>query len=106
MRTVMEVEESTDQDHLYLMVASQFLENMVKIGRSHHPQERACALQSAMPFHLKVVLVYYGCGYREHEIHEALKEFRVEGVPGKEWFRLDVPTAYQEIGKVLFAPET
>ena len=78
MRTRTEVhDDASENDHLYLMEASDFLHGMVKIGRSHDPGERACAL----------------------------RPFRVDGSPGVEWYKLSLKEAYRAIGAILFDEE-
>ena len=103
LRTRTEVhDDDSENDHLYLMEASAFLHGMVKIGRSHDPGKRACALHEGMPFHMKIVCVYESKGHREKDVHNALRPFRVDGSPGVEWYKLSVAEAYRAIGAILF----
>ena len=107
MRTVVadRADSPEESDHLYLMTASQFLDGLVKIGRSQCPAERACQLQNGMPYHMCVRVVFNGVGPREREVHTALRCFRVENTPGTEWYQLSLDAAYRAIGKVLFEPD-
>ena len=68
MRTCSEVGEAADNDHLYVMSASERLPGIVKIGRSRHVLQRACDLQEAMPFHINIHCIFWGAGHREPEM--------------------------------------
>ena len=105
MRTSSDVEEASETDHLYLMTASDYLHNMVKIGRSKNVAERACEIQHGLPFCMVIRCIYHGQGSREKHVHEALKPWRISGQPGKEWFSLSAQTAYELIGRILFSGE-
>ena len=106
MRTRTEVhDDASENDHLYLMEASDFLHGMVKIGRSHDAGERACALHQGMPFHMKIICVYESKGHREKDVHNALRPFRIDGSPGVEWYKLSLKEAYRAIGAILFDEE-
>ena len=102
MRTCVDVEDSSDADHLYLMSASACLTDIVKIGRSRSPTDRACQLQEGMPFHMIVHCIFHGMGNREKDVHTALAAFRVNNTPGTEWYKLSAHQAYNAIGNVLF----
>ena len=56
MRTAVadHTDNQEESDHLYLMTASQFLDGLVKVGRSQHPAERACQLQTGINTERKV----------------------------------------------------
>ena len=107
MRTAVadHTDNQEESDHLYLMTASQFLDGLVKVGRSQHPAERACQLQTGMPYHMCVRVIFNGMGHRERDVHEALRAFRIENTPGVEWYQLSLDAAYRAIGKVLFEPD-
>jgi len=55
----------------------------VKIGQSEDPIARLEQLQTGNPEELKLLWVYEGDEYTEHEIHEMFKKDRVRG----EWFK-------------------
>lgn len=54
----------------------------IKIGRSKNPKRRLQTLQTGNAKELRLVASLEGLGWREREIHEKLKEWRVSG----EWF--------------------
>ena len=83
--TPMEQEDSTDA--LYIM-SNSLLPDMIKIGRSINPEDRARQLGASHPFRIKVECSYGGKGFLEKTLHDRLKHRRVEGGLGKEWFRL------------------
>ena len=74
-------------DHLYIL-ASPPLPSVCKVGRSHDPQARASELCHSMPFHLHLWCVFWGCGANEAAAHQALHDYKLQGCPGTEWFRL------------------
>ena len=81
----MEPDESADA--LYIM-SNSLLPDMIKIGRSINPEDRARQLGASHPFRIKVECSYGGKGFLEKTLHDRLKHRRVEGGLGKEWFRL------------------
>ena len=104
MRTTCDIEtNSSETDHLYVMSASGgFLPDLVKIGRSKNPAERACQLQEQMPFHIEIVCIYYAMGDKEKAVHEALGIFRVKNALGQEWFELSKRQACEAIARVVY----
>ena len=79
-------------DSLYIM-SNSLLPDMVKIGRSVNPEERAKQLGASHPFRLAVEFSYGGKGFLEKTLHDRLKHRRVEGGHGREWFRLTAEQA-------------
>lgn len=75
-------------DHLYIL-SSPALKGMCKVGRSHDPQARASELCQAMPFYLNLWCVFWSRGVDEAKAHQALSSYKIDGVPGKEWFRIE-----------------
>lgn len=57
----------------------------IKIGRSVNPKRRLRALQTGNANELKLIASLEGLGWRERDLHETLREWRVSG----EWFDYD-----------------
>ena len=85
-------QEPNDGDSLYIMTNS-LIPNIVKIGRSFNPEERARQLGMSHPFRLIVENSYGGKGFLERVLHDRLKHRRVEGGLGREWFKLKAEQA-------------
>lgn len=58
---------------------------MIKIGRSKDPKRRLKTLQTGNANELRLVCYLEGLGWRERDLHEALKKWRTSG----EWFEYD-----------------
>ena len=84
--------ESNQMDSLYIM-SNSLLPDMVKIGRSNGPEERARNLGASHPFRIVVEHTYGDKGFLEKPIHDRLKHRRVDGGSGREWFNLSVEQA-------------
>ena len=84
--------KDTGADSLYIM-SNSLLPDIVKIGRSSNPEERAKQLGASHPFRLRVECSYGGKGFLEKSVHDRLKHRRVEGGLGREWYRLKAEQA-------------
>ena len=82
----------TGADSLYIM-SNSWRPDMVKIGRSSNPEERAKQMNASHPFRLAIEHSYGGKGFLEKPLHDRLKHRRVEGGPGREWFKLSAEQA-------------
>jgi hypothetical protein len=89
------MDTSTD-DALYVMSISK-LPNIIKVGRSKNPPERAFQLASSQPFFVNVDRQYDRYGFLERMIHTKLLPYRVEDGTGKEWFHVNVNQAHDII---------
>lgn len=67
-------------DHLYII--SDTDNNSFKVGRSINPEARLRAMRTASSHNLVLDIYYEGCGDKEAELHELLKDYRLHG----EWF--------------------
>jgi hypothetical protein len=79
--------------------------DIVKIGRSSDARARCTALQASQAFWVEPTVIFTGQGFRETEIHQALKKRRVEGVPSREWFNYTLADAVQAVGGQLYAAD-
>jgi predicted GIY-YIG superfamily endonuclease len=70
-------------DSLYFIQAKG--SGRIKIGRSKNPERRLKTLQTGNASQLKMVCSLNGLGWRERDIHEALKKWRLKG----EWFEYE-----------------
>ena len=82
--------------HLHLFCSSDNAE-LLKVGRSDNPHKRALALQKHHAFHILVLHVLPDKGKNEANVHTLMKEFKVTGVPGCEWFHCTVEYAISVI---------
>lgn len=57
----------------------------IKIGRSKNPKRRLQSLQTGNAKELRLIASLEGLGWRERDLHERLREWRVSG----EWFDYD-----------------
>ena len=62
---------------------------------------RAAELHEAMPFYLQIHSVFWARGHAERLAHEALAAFKLQGVPGKEWFQLEAKDACAAVARAL-----
>ena len=85
-------EREVEPDSLYIM-SNSWRPDMVKIGRSSNPEERAKQMNMSHPFRLAIEHSYGGKGFLEKPLHDRLKHRRVEGGPGREWFKLSAEQA-------------
>lgn len=86
------VAEELIPDSLYIMENPR-LPGEIKIGRSHHPEERAKQLSSGQNFRIVVKHSYGEKGFLEKTLHHKLKSRRVEQGAGVEWFKVSVEHA-------------
>lgn len=70
-------------DSLYFIQANGT--GKIKIGRSKNPYRRLKTLQTGNASELKMIACIEGLGWRERDIHQTLKKWRVKG----EWFDYD-----------------
>ena len=73
----------------------------LKIGRSWDTDKRAQSLARSMPFMMKILAEFPGCAHIEHDVHEALSDFRNTKGPGREWFHVPFGRAVEAIGSVM-----
>jgi prophage antirepressor-like protein len=81
-------EEIVEGDALYVMTNT-LIPNMVKIGRSIDPNNRAKDLSKSQPFHIVVCGRYDGYGFLEKVLHHKLIKRCVVGGRGREWFSIE-----------------
>ena len=97
-------EQKEDQEHvtdsLYLMKNSE-IPNQVKVGRSQDVTARRKNLDVSQNFNILVHADFPGYGHLEQKVHEALKDYQVKNVRGKEWFRCSVAHAMKAIASVM-----
>ena len=72
-----------DKDDLYIIQSDKT--GMIKIGRSKDPEKRLKQLQTGNPNKLKLIACFKNEGWREKQIHESLRAYRLKG----EWFSYD-----------------
>ena len=78
--------------YLYILARSDD-PTLLKVGRSDNPAKRAKDLQKYQAFYLNVIQVFENKGTHEANVHLMLKEYRINDVPGIEWFRCSVQHA-------------
>ena len=91
---------NSNRDHLCILYTSA-LSGICNIGRSHDPQARAAELHESMHFYLHIHSVFWGRGSDECKAHQALASFRLENVPGQEWFQLEPKDACAAVARAL-----
>jgi hypothetical protein len=72
-------------DDLYFIQSAKT--GMIKIGRSKNPEKRLKQLQTGSPNKLKLIASFKEEGWRESELHEHLREWKVRS--NGEWFTYD-----------------
>ena len=77
---------------LYVM-RNPLLPDMVKIGKAADVAKRAKELGSSQPFTIEICFQYEGYGVLEYIIHDRLREHRVLGGTGREWFAVQAELA-------------
>ena len=75
-------------DSLYVFT-NPLVPNMLKIGRSFDPNKRAKKLATSHPYELVINYTYQRWGFLEKMVHNKLKEWRVNGGTGQEWFYIE-----------------
>ena len=76
-------------------------QDYAKLGAVMIPQARAAELHASMPFYLHIHSLFWGRGSDECKAHQALAPFRLEDVPGQEWFQLEPKDACAAVARVL-----
>ena len=97
------IEASGSTDDLYLMSLS-LLHGVVKVGRSKSPTQRALQLQESGPFWIFPEVIWINRGQHEKLVHDALRAYRIEDAPSREYFRLPIKTASDLVEQVLYDP--
>ena len=87
-------------EDLYIL-RNTLLSGLYKVGRSSDVQKRALALQASQPFRIVIVAVFPGFGFVEKAIHAALKQYKVKGGAGIEWFRCPLDVVMHHIAQRL-----
>ena len=95
-----EIIETGQTDDLYLMSIS-LLPGVVKIGRSKCPTQRALQLQESSPFWVFPQVVWVNRGTDEKKVHDALRPYRIEDAPSREYFRLPIKSGADLVEQVL-----
>ena len=96
-----EIVETRQTDDLYLMSIS--LLPVVKIGRSKCPTQRALQLQESSPFWVFPQVVWVNRGTDEKRVHDALRPYRIEDAPSREYFRLPIKAGADFVEQILYA---
>ena len=97
-----EIFETGQTDDLYLMSIS-LLPGVVKIGRPRCPTQRALQLQESCPFWVFPQVVWVDRGSDEKSVHCALRPYRIEDAPSREYFRLPIKSGADLVEQVLYA---
>ena len=97
-----EIVETGGGDDLYLMSIS-LLPGVIKVGRSKCPTQHALQLQESSPFWVFPQVVWVDRGLDEKRVHEALRAYRIEDAPSREYFRLPVKSGSDLVEEVLYA---
>jgi hypothetical protein len=83
--------------HLYVICRDDATD-ILKIGRSNAPDQRAYALQAGHAFNVRVLAELRDCGHLEAQVHRALDYCRISN---REWFREELPTVLHAIAGVV-----
>ena len=75
---------------------------IVKIGSSRDPERRRRELQDCHTFEMKLLAVFPGKGFLEHEVHHSLSHVRVPTGRGREWYYLTPAQAFVAVSNVAF----
>ena len=94
----------TQTDTLYVMRNS-LIPGMVKIGKSHNPEDRARDLARSHPFEMVICSTYERWGFIEKKIHDKLRHRNVIGGTGREWFHVTPEQADRLIANVIVEQE-
>ena len=76
--------------------------DIAKVGRSNDANARCATLQASQPFRVTPSAIFPGMGHCEAEVHRALREYRVEDGPSREWFACPLPEAVRLVADVLY----
>ena len=98
-------EQPENGDDLYCMSLS-LMPDIIKIGRSKNPTQRAIELQTSMPFWVFPSIVWLKKGETEGKVHERLRPFRVENAPSREYFKMNLKQGSDLVEQVLYAAQT
>ena len=96
-----EIFETGQTDDLYVMSIS-LLPGVVKIGRSKCPTQRALQLQESCPFWVFPQVVWVNRGTDEKKVHDALRPYRIEDAPSREYFRLPIKAGADLVEQILY----
>ena len=96
-----EIIEASGADDLYLMSLS-VLDGIIKIGRSKSPTQRALQLQESSPFWVFPQVIWVNRGSDEKRVHEALRAYRIEDAPSREYFRLPIKAGSDLVEQTLY----
>ncbi|MFX4226599.1 MAG: GIY-YIG nuclease family protein [Porticoccaceae bacterium] len=78
------------------------LPGVVKIGRSKCPTQRALHLQESSPSWVFPQVVWVRRGPDEKSVHGALRPYRIDDAPSREYFRLPIK-AGADLEQILYA---
>ena len=87
-------------DDLYCMSLS-LMPDIVKIGRSKNPTQRALELQTSAPYWVFPAIVWVRRGDDEGKVHEALRPYRLEHAPSREYFRVNLKRGSDIVEQVI-----
>ena len=97
-----EIIETGQTDDLYLMSIS-LLPGVIKLGMSKCPTQRALQLQESSPFWVFPQVFWVDRGSDEKSVHCALRPYRIEDAPSREYFRLPIKSGTDLVEQVLYA---
>ena len=91
---------ATQTDALYVMRNTR-IPGMVKIGKSHTPEDRARDMARSHPFEMVICSTYEKWGFLEKLIHYKLRHRNVIGGSGREWYHVTPEQADRLISNVI-----
>ena len=91
-----------DGDDLYCMSLS-LMPDIIKIGRSKCPMQRAIELQTSMCFWVYPSIVWLRRGEDEQKVHEQLRQYRIENAPSREYFKIPLKQGSDIVEHTLYA---
>ncbi len=77
------------------------LPGVVKIGRSKSSTQRALQLQESSPFWVFPQIVWVDRGADEKRVHTALRVYRIEDAPSREYFRLPIKSGADLVEQIV-----
>ncbi len=94
--TLQKQTEIKGSDFLYFIQSNKT--GLIKIGRAKNPHKRIRELQTGNGEELRLIAYFKGWAWRERDLHELLKDFRLHG----EWFSYDcVPYIPDDIYELI-----
>ena len=96
--------DATQTDALYVMRNTR-IPGMVKIGKSHTPEDRARDMARSHPFEMVICSTYEKWGFLEKLIHYKLRHRNVIGGSGREWYHVTPEQADRLIANVIVEQE-